>query len=240
MRMADYIDFISAYCDRWCERCRFTSRCSTFAASAAIAMCGDDVAAGPELAAGPPADMTGGPAIAAAPWGLLDIDAAPAASAESAEPIRLEWARAARLDSHPLMQAAHALSMTAHRWFVTRHDALYSAARDPVLEEALSLAMHDAVLIAAKLHRALDGRDRAERRGRLNDPPAQTDWNGSAKVALVCLERSAAAWQVIAQAGTDDTPSTVAAQMTALVRDVEETFPHARSFVRPGFDEMDA
>ena len=44
----DRIDFISAYCDRWCERCAFTDRCSTFACSAAIAMCGDD-AAGIEL-----------------------------------------------------------------------------------------------------------------------------------------------------------------------------------------------
>ena len=37
---SDRIDFISAYCDRWCERCAFTSRCSAFAVRAAEAMCG--------------------------------------------------------------------------------------------------------------------------------------------------------------------------------------------------------
>ena len=26
----DRIDFISSYCDRWCERCAYTERCSAF------------------------------------------------------------------------------------------------------------------------------------------------------------------------------------------------------------------
>lgn len=43
------IDFISAYCDRWCERCAFTLRCSTYAVEVATAMCDGDVRAGPEL-----------------------------------------------------------------------------------------------------------------------------------------------------------------------------------------------
>ena len=33
----DRIDFISSYCDRRCERCAFTSRCSLFAVQKAIA-----------------------------------------------------------------------------------------------------------------------------------------------------------------------------------------------------------
>ena len=37
-----YIDFISAYCDRWCERCAFTERCSLFAVQCAMAMCDDE------------------------------------------------------------------------------------------------------------------------------------------------------------------------------------------------------
>jgi hypothetical protein len=34
----DRIDFISAYCDRWCERCALTTRCSAYAVEAALAM----------------------------------------------------------------------------------------------------------------------------------------------------------------------------------------------------------
>jgi len=50
---SDRIDFISAYCDRWCERCAFTARCSAFACHLAIGMCGDS-AQGLELAVGAP------------------------------------------------------------------------------------------------------------------------------------------------------------------------------------------
>jgi hypothetical protein len=37
----DRIDFISAYCDRWYERCAFTLRCSAHAVQLAEGMCGD-------------------------------------------------------------------------------------------------------------------------------------------------------------------------------------------------------
>ena len=50
----DRIDFISAYCDRWCERCAFTQRCSLCACDVATAMCDGDLAAGIELAVGVP------------------------------------------------------------------------------------------------------------------------------------------------------------------------------------------
>ena len=53
---ADRIEFISAYCDRWCERCAFTTRCSAYAVHAALAMCDGDFAAAIELAVGAPPD----------------------------------------------------------------------------------------------------------------------------------------------------------------------------------------
>ena len=38
---ADYIDFISSYCDRWCERCAFTSHCRLFSLQAEMAASSD-------------------------------------------------------------------------------------------------------------------------------------------------------------------------------------------------------
>lgn len=38
----DRIDFISEYCDRWCERCAFTGRCSAYAVKVALEMCEGD------------------------------------------------------------------------------------------------------------------------------------------------------------------------------------------------------
>src|SRR5688500_17281911 len=54
----NYIDFISAYCDGWCERCAFTDRCSAYAVRIATQMCGGDFTAGLELAVGAPPPTT--------------------------------------------------------------------------------------------------------------------------------------------------------------------------------------
>jgi hypothetical protein len=112
----------------------------------------------------------------------------------------------------------------SHRWLTAREEQLIAGA-DPVLREAFEIAGHDALLISAKLDRALSGRDRLC--DDEHDHPIQNDWNGSAKVALISLERSEAAWRTIAAATTDSTPMTFADQLRDLRREVEDTFPHA-------------
>ena len=73
---AERIDFISAYCDRWCERCAFTARCSAYACHIAVDMCGD-FAEGLELAVGRPRPEPGDPEEPDARDWLADFDNAP-------------------------------------------------------------------------------------------------------------------------------------------------------------------
>lgn len=80
-------------------------------------------------------------------------------------------------------------------------------------------------------------RGRDDKDNDLDDDPVQNDWNGSAKVALISLERSEAAWQVIAQSTGDAVPAALAGRVADLRQAVEQTFPNARSFIRPDFDE---
>jgi len=233
---ADYIDFISSYCDRWCERCAFTGRCSAFAAEAAIAMCGD-VEEGLELAVGSPAQVPHGPARPADFDWLADFEGADSSPEAKRVFEREERERRARVDDNAIVKAAWVVSMLAYQWLKANDDRLRAAA-DPVLDEALTVATHDAFLVTVKLTRAVDGRDRFERGEDRDEGAVQNDWNGSAKVALICLERSAEAWRVVADAAGDGASLEIAEQMEALARDVEESFPQARHFVRPGFDEM--
>jgi hypothetical protein len=100
-----------------------------------------------------------------------------------------------------------------------------------------SLLSRDCHLIAAKLHRALSGRDAAEHDGFTEDDPIQNDWNGSAKVALISLDRSIVAWNKIATTTADADAAAIAERLQALRMDVQRAFPNARRFVRPGFDE---
>lgn len=231
---SDYIAFVSEYCDRWCERCAFTSRCSAYAAEAAIAMCGD-VVEGLELAVGRPAVPFGPARPADRGWFIEpDVSDAGGEGAEAWERERRE--RSARVDNHPVVRASWAVSMLAYRWLKARAEPLRRAA-DLVLNEAVDVATHDAFLVTVKLTRAVDGRDASERGGNDDEAPVQNDWNGSAKVAWICLERSVEAWRVIAQASGDEAAREIADQMDALRRDVEEAFPSAHAFVRPGFDE---
>jgi hypothetical protein len=230
----DHIDFISAYCDRWCERCAYTSRCSAFAINAAIAMIGD-VKEGIQLAIGSPLPVESEGAQAVLPDWVKDLENVEMTAEERAEFDRREAARDSRVDRMTITQIARALTMLSHRWFRQNEHRLSSA--DEVVGEAIEVALHDEAFVSAKLHRALHGRDAYEHDGDGDDHPIQNDWNGSAKVALISLERSEAAWRVIAESTGDEIPLTIAGQLQDLRREVNQQFPQAWSFIRPGFDE---
>lgn len=188
------IDFISSYCDRRCERCAFTDRCSAFACTLAVGMCGD-VAAGIELAVGAPPPVDGTPPETAGAVLLADF-VEPSAD-DMAELEQKEAARGARLDDAPLTRMAKTYGLRSWTWLKEHHDGIATHA-DPVVREALEVVAWDAYLVGAKLHRALDGRDRSHHdEDEYDDHPVQNDWNGSAKVALISLERSEPAWRVI-------------------------------------------
>src|ERR1051325_11958189 len=65
------------------------------------------------------------------------------------------------------------------------------------------------------------------------------DANGSAKIALVAIDRSIAAWRAV-QISLSENSGTIKPlllQLDRLRRGLESRFPRARDFVRPGFDE---
>ena len=119
----------------------------------------------------------------------------------------------------------------SYHWFRARSDAA-RAEGDAVVSEALEIVEWDSHLIGAKLHRALMGQDRHQTDA-FDDHPVQNDWNGSAKVALISLDRSEAAWQVIAQATGDAAAAHLAVALADLRSEVERAFPLARRFKLP-------
>lgn len=231
---ADRIDFMSAYCDSWCERCAFTMRCSHFAVKIALEMCDDDHAAALEFAVGRPATV--GEDDRDEPAWLRDQANLEPTDAESAEFERLEEARDERLDESPLTTGADVIRTLTHDWLDTHRQRL-SANAAPDVADAIQIVGWDCYLISAKLHRALDGRDRS-RQGEADDnDPVQNDWNGSAKVALISIERSARALRRIASATGDTEAAGLAERLDAFQAEVERDFPDAWRFIRPGFDE---
>ena len=91
-------------------------------------------------------------------------------------------------------------------------------------------------LIPPKVHRAISGLAEDDE-GR--DCPA--DHDGSAKVALLGIERSHAAWLALIERGavSDAEAAPFIADLVWLGEALEQVFPKARAFVRPALDEPD-
>ena len=232
----NYIDFISAYCDRWCERCAFTTRCSEYAVEVATEMCAGDIAAGIELAIGAPPPQTDAERRRREEF-LESLPNFEPTEAELEAYERDRQAREERIDELPIKAQSMTVTVLSRGWLKdNRERADLKANR--LTADALDVLGWHSLLMATKLHRALDGRDRAQRGESWGDDhPIQNDWNGSAKVALISIVRSARAWEVIVQATGDSTAAHIASELRKLWRDVETVFPDVRKFIRPGFDQ---
>jgi hypothetical protein len=67
------------------------------------------------------------------------------------------------------------------------------------------------------------------------------DSDGSAKVALIALDRSIAAWGEIRNLfpHRNNDILDILVHLEQLRRNAEKAFPEARAFIRPGFDKID-
>ena len=74
------------------------------------------------------------------------------------------------------------------------------------------------------------------------DRSLASDTNGSAKIALIAIERSHAAWLELVERAmvTAGEANPFIADLVRLGEALERVRPNARTFVRPGFDEPEA
>jgi hypothetical protein len=226
-----FIVGIFNYCDRWCETCAFTSRCRLFADVAEMDAKLDpslkEVAEAPPLPEEMPAssEVEGPPPPP--PW-MKDMIQEMNAAAEDPTIV---------VDPPPQPPAGHLLiEARADDYFTRAHGWLRArsiAMNDPADPCAVINWFH--LQIVVKVHRAI--------RGRAEDRPEFRDWppdhDGSAKVALLGIDRSHAAWLVAIERGlvTRAEADPFVADLVWLGDALERVFPNARAFVRPGLDE---
>lgn len=215
------------YCDRWCETCALTSYCRVFA----------DVAGEEAAPNGPTGVAAGGPALER-----------PARRLKWLEDVLVEMnslagglltsddlaACAPRLAAghEEIYQRAKAYGLWAHDCVAPLQADGRRAAGDPV-----SVIAWFASFTASKIRHALTAL--AEFDGDREFPP---DHEGAAKVALLGLDRSDAAWQqLVAERRVSAAQATPCLEELRWIRaQLEAAMPNARCFVRPGFDEPDA
>jgi len=200
-----------------------------------MTMCDGDFQTALELAVGAPPPKDAAEAARRKSF-LEELDDSEPTAAEMEAFRGEEEARGERLDESPLTTGTTKLRMLMHAWFEKHPDAKTGSA-DPRVLEAVEVASWDAHLIGAKVHRALHGHDQFVNGNPFEDEPVQNDWNGSAKVALISIRRSVEAWQTIARVANDPEAANIAKELRGLESQVERTFPDARKFIRPGFDQ---
>ncbi len=246
------------YCDRWCERCSLTSRCANFAMGERHFPDGQV----PDLAA---AEFWEGLSIifqntlallheAATEQGIDLDDPALDAVLDHNEALRTQ------AEQHPCAEAAFVYLQQGHEWFITTSDRF--AAKDAelamlarlagpdaqVAQQALTIRDAVAVIqwylhfIAVKLRRALQSQlEEAEEVEEVEADDYPKDSDGSAKVALIAIDRSIGAWGILLRHFPAEETAILErlAQLDRLRRAVQQQFPAARAFIRPGFDTGD-
>lgn len=268
----DFITGIYNYCDRWCERCPFSSRCLVYATERADTAFDD-----PETH-----DINN-----AKFWQKLE-----SVFRETREMIR-EWAQEAGIDleeidteaamkehqqeednarQHHLSVSGQDYAMAVRRWFEEELALEQEVHNDTTgrperleensqLTDAIEVIRWYQFFIAAKMFRALIGADDYSRivpegsddifagmdldldgdsDDEALDEAAGSDSDGSAKIALIAIDRSLSAWRVLQHALPEkaDTIMPMLVELEKLRRAGERAFPRARDFIRPGFDEV--
>lgn len=244
-KSTQFIDGIFNYCDRWCERCAMTKHCRVFVTEEAVQAASKDELEKKEFWEKLD-EQLGYTVHQTNKWIEEMLPSEPPSEEEMEEYQREEeWANLL-IESADLMQAATAYRVAADAWLEGHEDLHKAASRrmqnkdvphdsDERAVDAVSIAAWYQYQISAKLHRALRGK----REDEWGDDRIQNDWNGSARVALLGLERSMTAWSILRDLIPDECDAIVRllARCGLIRRMLLQEFPDVRQFVRPGFDD---
>jgi hypothetical protein len=156
------------------------------------------------------------------------------------EPTEKHTARRQRrlVDNHPLAKAGKRYANAASDWFRELDppiDITTEAATEKPTDAREVIQWYQ-YQIAVKTMRALSSRNEDDS----EDTNLPKDSDGSAKVALIGIDRSIAAWRLMQLSLPDRAESIVPLilQLERLRNNLQESFPEAQNFTRPGFDEV--
>jgi hypothetical protein len=248
-----FIKGIYNYCDRWCERCTHTSKCLNYSIveeEFADPQSRDihnemfwkklsGVFEGTMALLKERAEAEG-----------IDLDAIDLNEQEEEDRLVDEAA-----DGHEITRAARAYCDMAEDWF-NRAEPLFgegekegpdfrlhikkteSGEKDD-LEEALEVVRWYQHQIYVKMMRAVSGLIEEQDEDPAGSDEYARDSDGSAKVALIGIDRSVAAWGIIHDHFPSPDIQNMIGHLDRLRRRIERDFPHARTFICPGFDHVD-
>jgi len=248
-----FITGIYNYCDRWCERCPLTSRCinftitnEQFADQEARDIKNEKFWRNLSEMFRVTLDLLKENAEREG----IDLDSLDMEEVAEEERLNEEAAR-----NHECCRVAKVYGKMVDNWFDSVEDLfeknedelnlkeqfelknIYSFEESEGFEDAVQVIRWYQYLIYVKLMRAIRGK-LEEKTEDLDEYTKDSD--GSAKVALISIDRSMAAWGKMRNhfLAREDYILDILKYLEQLRRKVEEVFPAARAFIRPGFDKI--
>jgi hypothetical protein len=224
-----FIDSIFNYCDRWCEKCHLTSKCRNFAMSK-----DEPSSDSPEV------------------WEYIEntFKATMLMIQEKMQELGIDPSEIDEVDlskkhdahDHPLYKNVHALSLEMHKWLSRNKPreltdnalkAKMSRENNKRLDESLDIIYFYNFFISAKIYRALLDHSKYQ----LDE--IQNDSNGSAKIAVIAMDRLSGAWSVLMEnmMHQEDEILEFLIKLAEVRKKTLLRFPNALNFIRPGFDQ---
>lgn len=266
-RRRDFISGIYNYCDRWCERCPLTARCLVYTTEQADDASADpevhDINSAKfwsrlESIFQEAHEMI----MELAEEAGMDREEFEA----EADTVDREQHRE-DAKHHELSLSARRYAELVQYWFIEEfaveghvHDDTTGKSKntedDIDVSDAIEVIRWYQFFIAAKVYRALMGRDdkiiedalRERQTTSTNESETEEeqydgiadDSDGSAKIALIAIDRSSSAWRMMLSSVPEkaDSIKPMLLELERLRRATELIFPQARDFIRPGFDEV--
>ena len=252
------IENIYAFCDRWCERCAFGARCEAFAANEAIRK--------PEnLEADDEKNSLFWEKIEAdLPEALLYLDK----KAQEKKADLYDFPGISTRAKFDLFQrkAVNNMVLKAGRKYEDLVDDFLDEAADvgkiamdelqpgsvfkltddrfgeekkQAANDLIAVVMRYQLQLYLKLSRAYYSRGREQEEGKTT-AEGMTESDGTAKVCLLLINRSLAAWHGLLDFFPEkaDAIDEILFLLVRMKNRLEEEFPRAYQFIRPGFDEL--
>jgi hypothetical protein len=251
--MTNNIPFIHSFCDRWCEHCRFTSRCGVYALEKTLLE--------------EEKDMDNPAFFSKIMENMLDLKESiiedgkkfgidiEGLTDEDMQEVSREMERVDALtEADDLIILAKEYTKRSHKllsniifWTAIAktfvNDVVLglctkeqSRVKIKKIDECRDVISWYHFFINAKLRRAVSGRIEGD-----DVDPVQSDWNGSAKVALIAIVRSKGSLQAILELTGYEDDLFPLLSLISRIEDLARTnFPRCDEFIRPGFDEEKA
>jgi hypothetical protein len=247
----NHIEGIYNYCDRWCERCTFTSKCAVYASEQGLSPEDNDInnKAFWDNIAKSFADTVALIHKVAEKEGIVLDTNSPEVEGyianrkkgkeESEQHPLIKYCKQYMLDARMLLQKNEHLKDKASELVQLTELGIKDIEETQIdidkASDSLEIVRWYLFQIQVKFMRAFSSKEDEDD----TDEFSNNDSNGSAKVALIATDRCLMAWQNIMQflpAIEDDVLPLLALLQKIQVLG-EQTFPNARAFIRVGLDE---